>query len=1042
MKKEYSRKIALIFIIFLIFPLAKMPAQGFGRNKPHYRKFKFKIKETPHFDIYNYLENEEVLNRIGQYAELWYSLHSAVLQDTFEERNPIILYNNHADFQQTNAIGGIIGIGTGGVTEGLKNRVIFPLTFTNQQTFHVLGHELVHAFQYHMIINGDSTSLRSLQNLPLWMVEGLAEYLSKGRHDPFTAMWMRDAVLNNDVPSLKKLNNPKYFPYRYGQAFWAFVSGTYGDEVIKPLFMNTAIYGLRTAIDSTLHVDYKTLSNMWVNYITNEYKKYLKYDREKTIGKRVISEKNAGRMNVSPSLSPNGKYVIFISEKDVFTTDWYLAKASNGKIIRKVSSQIRDGHLDNYNFMESSGTWSPRSDKFAFVAFSKGRNILVIKDPLTGKTLDEIKPKGVRAFTNPVWSPDGKYVVFTGLVEGQVDLYAYYFKTGEVKQLTNDIYSEIHPDISADGKKIVYATDQLSMKRGPVHGKWVMNIAVLDIESGQKAILPFFYGANNLNPVFDKDNNIYFLSDRDGYRNMYKYEKDSGKIFKKTDFTIGISGITEYSPAITISKKTGRILYTLYNKRSYSIYQAKPSKFLNMEIPPDNINMEAGILPKPDPFATDIVNANLDKIGKLPLISPQKFKDKPYKPKFKLDYIGGGTAIGIGSNTFNTYSGLAGGIDLLFSDILGNNQLYTRLSMQGEIYDFGGQFFYINRENRINWGAGISHIPNVLGYRQDIPNYPLPYRGDTINVYASIVDLLRIFDDKLNLFAHYPFSTTLRMEGGVELGYRSFLNEKIFDYYQRFGTYFQYIGRDRKKIPVDDTIRLDRYITLIKGFSSSFNVALVGDNSFNGLTSPLAGYRYRISLEKYFGADNFQSVLADFRYYKWVKPVSFAFRAMSYLRFENDVNSVYPIYIGSMGLVRGYSFNLGTNPILEDNNIFINELLGTKLFVGNFELRLPFTGPERLSVIKSRFFFSDLALFFDSGIVFDKFSHFKDGEPIQALDSRGHPVTIYRKPRLVSSAGLAMRINLFGALVVEPYFAYPLEKKSKFIFGLNLMPGF
>ena len=61
-------------------------------------------------------------------------------------------------------------MGTGGVTEALKNRVIFPLTETWQQTDHVLGHELVHAFQYNSLINGDSTSLNSVRNLPLWMV--------------------------------------------------------------------------------------------------------------------------------------------------------------------------------------------------------------------------------------------------------------------------------------------------------------------------------------------------------------------------------------------------------------------------------------------------------------------------------------------------------------------------------------------------------------------------------------------------------------------------------------------------------------------------------------------------------------------------------------------------------------------------------------------------------------------------------------------------------------------------------------------------------
>ena len=1024
------------FFLIVVFMMPEIiDAQSFGRNKPRYRNFKFKIKETPHFDLYYYMNNTDKINEEGQYAELWYKLHQAIFRDTFLYKNPILLYNNHSDFQQTNAIGGSIGVGTGGVTEAFKNRVVIPVSFTNQQDFHVLGHELVHAFQYHTIINGDSTSLRSLQNLPLWMVEGLAEYLSKGRYDTYTSMWMRDAVLNDDIPDIRHLSDPRYFPYRYGQAFWSFITGTYGDEAIKPFFVNTALLGLEVSIDSTFYTGYKELSKTWVKTLKDYYSGFLKYSKEKTIGKKVVSSKNAGKMNVSPAISPNGKYMIFISEKDVFTTDWYLAKTNNGKIIRKLSSKIKDAHIDNYNFLESSGTWSPNSKKFAFVAFRKGRNILVVKEPETGKTLNEIKIDKLRAFTNPTWSPDGKYIVLTGLVEGQVDLYAYYLKTKKLKQLTNDKYSEIHADFSLDGRKIVFATDAISMKEGRTHGKFVMNIAILDVESGRKSNLPIFKGADNLNPVFDSDNNIYFLSNRDGFRNMYLYEKSTGKVYQKTDFMVGISGITEYSPAISIAKKKNRILYTLYNNRTYSIYQSKPEKFLNKAVDIQDVDMRAGTLPKPNKLATDVVNNNLNKIGKLALVDISQFKDKKYKPKFRLDYIGGGTSVGVGSSSFNTYTGLAGGMDLLFSDMLGNHQLYSRLAMNGEIYDFGGQLIYMNRQNRVSWGVGLSHVPYATGYRQGEGGYPLAIQGDTFLVDRITTNILRVFDERLSGFWQYPFSTTLRIEGGVNGGYRSFRQDKTYDYYQSYP--YGYIGREKgEKIDVPDTLRFSQYFRLIKGFSSSLNIALVGDNSYNGVTSPLAGYKYRIGLEKYFGSDNYQSVLADFRYYHWVKPVSLAFRAMSYMRFENNVNSVYPIYIGQMGMVRGYSFGLGSNPVL--NNLrYLDHMLGSKILMGNFEIRLPFTGIERLALIKSRYFLSDLALFADIGVAFDEFSHFKDGEPINI-----NGITENIKPKIAKSVGISLRVNLFGALIIEPYLAYPIEEKSKFVFGLNFMPGF
>jgi len=182
-------------------------AQEFGRNKPGYKRFEYKVYETPNFEIYHYFENDSLLNELARRSEEWYRLHQRVLKDTIKDRNPIIFYENHSDFQETSAISSTVSVGTGGVTEALKNRVIMPVAATNAQTDHVLGHELVHAFQYNIVIQGDSTNLNNLNNLPLWMVEGMAEYLSIGSVDPHTAMWMRDAILNDDFPTLKKLSS-------------------------------------------------------------------------------------------------------------------------------------------------------------------------------------------------------------------------------------------------------------------------------------------------------------------------------------------------------------------------------------------------------------------------------------------------------------------------------------------------------------------------------------------------------------------------------------------------------------------------------------------------------------------------------------------------------------------------------------------------------------------------------------------------------------------------------------------------------------------
>ena len=84
---------------------------------------------------------------------------------------------------------------------------------------------------------------RGIDRLPLWFIEGMAEYLSVGAIDPNTAMWMRDAAIQPRLPTIRELSNPKYFPYRWGQALWAYVVGRWGDAAVGALLRTACATG-------------------------------------------------------------------------------------------------------------------------------------------------------------------------------------------------------------------------------------------------------------------------------------------------------------------------------------------------------------------------------------------------------------------------------------------------------------------------------------------------------------------------------------------------------------------------------------------------------------------------------------------------------------------------------------------------------------------------------------------------------------------------------------------------------------------------------
>src|SRR3954468_10616279 len=231
-------------ILLLLLTAGPASAQYFGRNKVQFKQLDFQLLKTENFDIYYYPSEREGIDIAARMAERWRVRLGRTLGHELRGRQPLVLSASHPDFEQTNAIAGALGEGTGGVTEPLRRRIVLPLGGPLSDTDHVIGHELVHAFQFDITTNPNSPpGQNGAERLPLWFIEGMAEYLSLGPVDPNTAMWLRDGARKEKLPTIAELDNPKYFPYRWGQAFWAYVGGRWGDYVVRQMLAIAAAAG-------------------------------------------------------------------------------------------------------------------------------------------------------------------------------------------------------------------------------------------------------------------------------------------------------------------------------------------------------------------------------------------------------------------------------------------------------------------------------------------------------------------------------------------------------------------------------------------------------------------------------------------------------------------------------------------------------------------------------------------------------------------------------------------------------------------------------
>jgi len=70
-------------------------------------------------------------------------------------------------------------------------------------------------------------------------------------------------------------------------------------------------------------------------------------------------------------------------------------------------------------------------------------------------------------------------------------------------------------------KKEVFTSDRTTLTTGPTSVEITYSLAVMDLTTKAITNIDVFHGANNLNPQFSASGQqIYFLSNRDGFRNL------------------------------------------------------------------------------------------------------------------------------------------------------------------------------------------------------------------------------------------------------------------------------------------------------------------------------------------------------------------------------------------------------------------------------------------------------------------------------------------------------------------------------------------
>ena len=970
-------------------------AQYFGRNKVNYDSERVLVLATEHFDIYYSQEDAAAAAIAGRMAERWRTRLGTALEHRLRGRQPIVLYGSHRRFEQTNVYSGFIDESTGGFTDARKRRIVLPFAASLADTDHVLGHEIVHAFQFDIADQHGSPLA-----LPLWFVEGMAEYLTLGPDDAQTAMWMRDAVQGPELPSIRELSGARYFPYRWGAALWSHLVERFGEDLPARALRARRDAGRRLKETTGLSLD--DLTAGWHQALRQQHGTP---GRASTPAALISNRGGGGRLNLAASLSPDGRRMVFLSERDQFSIDLYLADAVSGRIIRKLLTTAANPDFESLQYLHSAGAWDGAGRRFALGTIVRGRATLLIMDVDDPADRRELELPHVDEVYSPTWSPDGTRIAFSALAGGASDLSIVEVASGAVQRLTADTYADLQPAWSPDGRTIAFTTDRFTTDLARLtYGRY--RIGLLEVLSGAIATAPSVEGMNHRDPEWRDDRALFFVGDPGGIPNVFRLGLDGSGIAQITAIDTGVAGVTPLSPALSVARDSGALAFSVFRRSGYEVHRLDaPSAVGGALVPVLALPLQAS--PKAQHSQA------IEPVPPLPALASISGRSRGYEPKLGLEGIGS-PYLSAGGGPLGSY--VSGGASLLFGDLLGDHQLLTALYLSSRLDESAFGAIYVNRKTRWNWGVSVDQTPDLR-----VRNTGAALDPGREGVVTRTRERLLWTSRRAGGFAAYPLGRSRRVEinGGLrQIGFaRDLRTEQVS---MRSGMVI-----DAESAPLERTASVG---------IGELGAAVVGDSAIFGATGPMLGQRYRVQVTANGGGLSYASLLADYRRYVMpVRPFTVALRLVHTGRYGGDAGDfrLRDAYVGSPTLVRGY----GPRDVVRSecpsgsaDCPALNTLVANRVVAAKLELRVPLWSVLTAS---SRVRYGHVPV--DAFAFADAGAGWGGEQRFGPRDAGGE---------LVRSVGAGVRGNLFG-LILEATATRALDlQKAGWTCGISLRPGF
>ncbi|MFP2932209.1 TolB family protein, partial [Pyxidicoccus sp. 3LG] len=495
---------------------------------------------------------------------------------------PYILYSSYQEFLQTNLFQ--VSEGTLGLTStGEDLKLTLPYLGDHRLFEEISTHELAHQFTIQKVrtvaeqakVFGDP-----LAGIPLWFIEGLAEFYAKRGMDPEAEMLVRDLLVNPDLYKgyafLDFFSPGPYgylWIYKVGQVRVAFLEEEYGKGFLQRVLEESPrlVGGSRDSpslkfeelLERLSGDDPKRISARFENWLKRRaFKTYLGSEQSAPV--MDLLDKAPGYVTAMAS-SPDGQ--VLALRTIVPETGESRLYMLDPRVPDKVVKVAGDGVPGVESLHPISGrSFALAKDKLAFVAETTGRDVIYIQDythtsekraadvlvrrtpirtgidrevglvvslEVGGRTAYRIDKHGLLAAYSPAFSPDGRWVAFIGINDaGLRDVYAIDLQAGpEAKplQLTDDVFSERQVTWGSAG--IIFASDATSHRK--------FNLFRVRTDAPRQVERITSEDRDHADPVALADGRVFFTAFNNSSSDLHELMTD-GRIVRRTDLTTGV----------------------------------------------------------------------------------------------------------------------------------------------------------------------------------------------------------------------------------------------------------------------------------------------------------------------------------------------------------------------------------------------------------------------------------------------------------------------------------------------------------------------